>query len=181
MAEIRKAVFTALYEAVFPAVARYIAQRGGALEEAEDVFQDALLAYYEKASGGRLHLERSEKEYIFGVARYLWAKRYRENRQYMSFDAREATDRWRESGSQWMELPEPQLAHHRIIRILQTAGQKCMQLLTAFYYEKLDMEDLAKRYGFSGKRSATVQKFKCLQKVKQLVKEKSLQYEDFME
>ncbi|MEC3881758.1 RNA polymerase sigma factor [Parapedobacter sp. 10938] len=181
MAETRKAVFTALYEASFPAVARYIAQRGGTLEEAEDVFQDTLLVYYEKARGGLLHLERGEKEYIFGVSRYLWAKRYRENMRYTSLDEMVAAYDRRDSEPGWAELPEPQIAHSRMIRVLQTAGQKCMQLLSAFYYEKLDMDDLATRFGFSGKRSATVQKFKCLQKVKQLVKEKSLQYEDFVE
>src|SRR3546814_19041981 len=78
MAETRKAVFTALYEAGFPAVARHIAKRGGALEEAEDVFQGALLVYYEKSRDGLLHLERGGEAYIFGFARYLWAKRYRE-------------------------------------------------------------------------------------------------------
>jgi hypothetical protein len=56
-----------------------------------------------------------------------------------------------------------------------------MQLLSAFYYEKLDMETLAEQFGFSGPRSATVQKFKCLEKVKETVKEKSLRYEDIIE
>jgi len=181
MAETRKAVFVALYEACFPAVARHIAQRGGTLEEAEDVFQDALLVYYEKARGGSLRLARGEKEYIFGVARYLWAKRYHENMRHTSLDDLVAAYERGELEPQCKELPEQQIAHGRIIRILQAGGQKCMRLLTAFYYEKLDMDDLASRFGFSGRRSATVQKFKCLQKVKQLVKEKSLQYEDFVE
>lgn len=180
MAETRKATFVALYEAIFPAVARYIAQRGGMLEEAEDVFQDALLVYYEKARGGVLRLERGEKEYVFGVARYLWAQRYRENIRHTSLDEMVAAYEQRELDPRWTELPEQQIAHGRIIRVLEAAGQKCMQLLSAFYYEKLDMDGLADRFGFSSKRSATVQKFKCLQKVKQVVKEKSLQYEDFV-
>jgi len=54
-----------------------------------------------------------------------------------------------------------------------------MRLLNAFYYEKLNMDEIAIRFGFSGKRSATVQKFKCLGKVRQVVRRKSLQYEDF--
>jgi hypothetical protein len=56
-----------------------------------------------------------------------------------------------------------------------------MELLSAFYYEKEDLQKLAQRFGFSGTRSATVQKFKCLEKVRETVKQKSLQYEDFME
>lgn len=181
MAETRKAVFTALYEASFPAIARHIAQRGGTIVEAEDVFQDALLVYYEKARDGSLRLAQGEKAYIFGVARYLWAKRYRENMRHTSLDNLVAAYERRELDPEWRELPEQRIANDRIIRLLQAAGQKCMQLLTAFYYDKLDMDDLATRFGFSGRRSATVQKFKCLQKVKQLTKEKSLQYGDFVE
>lgn len=179
--EDRKAVFTALYEKCFHAVAQYIARRGGVLEEAEDVFQDALLVYYEKTRQGSLNLQRGEKEYIFGIARYLWAKRYRENMRHTSLDELVAAYEGGKLEPQWAELPEQRVAGQQVIRILQRAGQRCMQLLTAFYYEKLDMDNVASRFGFSGKRSATVQKFKCLQKVKQLVKEKSLQYEDFME
>jgi len=54
-------------------------------------------------------------------------------------------------------------------------------LLRAFYYDKLSMSKIANRFGFSSERSATVQKYKCLEKVRDLVKEKSLSYEDFLE
>jgi hypothetical protein len=43
------------------------------------------------------------------------------------------------------------------------------------------MIDIAGRFGFSGERSATVQKFKCLEKVRDTIKSKSLSYEDFVE
>ena len=36
-----------LYKRVFPTVARYVSQRGGSLEQAQDIFQDALIIYYE--------------------------------------------------------------------------------------------------------------------------------------
>ena len=180
MTETHVTIFAALYEASFPVVARYIALRGGTLAEAEDVFQDTLLIYYEKTRDGSFHVERGEKEYIFGVARYLWAKRYRENERHTPLDEMVAAYERQTPEPQWKEWEEPQIAHHRIVRVLQAAGQKCMRLLTAFYYEKLDMDSLAERFGFSGRRSATAQKFKCLQKVKKLVKEESLQYEDFL-
>ena len=56
-----------------------------------------------------------------------------------------------------------------------------MELLSAFYYDKLNMLEVAQKFSFSGERSATVQKHKCLEKVKSVVKQKALQYEDFFE
>ena len=55
-----------------------------------------------------------------------------------------------------------------------------MELLKSFYYDELPLNDIAETYGFSGVRSATVQKYKCLEKVRETVKEKSLTYEDFL-
>ncbi len=54
-----------------------------------------------------------------------------------------------------------------------------MDMLQAFYYDKLNMREIAERFNLSGERSATVQKHKCLEKVREKVKEKSMTYEDF--
>ena len=171
-----------IYQDVFPSVARYVSKRGGTFEEAKDVFHDALLIYYEKMYGGQLILQQSKEAYVFGVARHLWTKRYAENRRYASLDQLMEGFGDENTGRDWMDdnSADETLSDKRILRLLQTAGRRCMEVLAAFYYEKLDMKELAYRFGFSGTRSATVQKFKCLQKVKQIVKEKSLHYEDFV-
>lgn len=69
----------------------------------------------------------------------------------------------------------------KVLRYLETAGQKCMDMLKAFYYDKLSVKDIATLFGYSGERSATVQKYKCLEKVRDTVKQKALTYEDFLE
>lgn len=175
--------FMELYQRMFPVVARHVAKWGGTMEEAKDIFHDALLVYYEKTLIGVTVMQRNEAGYIFGVARHLWTKRYVQNQRQASLDQLMAGFEASDTGMDWPDDAQEEIAAttgKRIMRILQGAGQKCMELLTAFYYEKLDMQTLANRFGYSGTRSATVQKFKCLQKVKEVVKEKSLQYEDFV-
>ncbi|HBW79380.1 MAG TPA: hypothetical protein DEF78_02660, partial [Sphingobacterium sp.] len=44
----RQLLFMNLYKSTFPIVAKYVSRMGGNLDEAKDVFQDALLVYYEK-------------------------------------------------------------------------------------------------------------------------------------
>ena len=171
-----------LYQDVFPSVAQYVSRRGGTLDEAKDVFHDALVVYYEKKTEGLLVTFRGDQAYLFGVARHLWAKRYAENQRYASLDQLMATFEGRDAyvnGADDDSIDEA-VSNQRILQLLRTAGKKCMEILTGFYYEKADMGVLARRFGFASIRSATVQKFKCLQKVKQVVKEKSLQYEDFL-
>jgi|SRR5690606_22435473 len=172
----------AIYLRVFPAVARHVSRRGGTFEEAKDVFHDALMIYYEKKYDGSLALQQGEGGYIFGIARHLWTKRYAENQRFVPLDQLIAGFDSTGTGPEWASdsFPEENRSDQRIMKVLQAAGKRCMEMLTSFYYEKLGMEELAARFGFSGVRSAAVQKFKCLQKVKDVVKEKSLRYEDFV-
>ncbi|MFD2583741.1 RNA polymerase sigma factor [Pedobacter vanadiisoli] len=174
----REALFMKLYKEAFPLVARHVSKMGGSFEEAKDIFQDALVVYYEKVQVPGLKLKYREKAYLFGIARYLWIKRYQENDKQVALDSlglvfNEEID--------WADTGYEEVSSGKLLRLLEQAGQKCMQLLSAFYYEKLDMETLAGRFGFSGARSATAQKFKCLEKVKNTVKAKSLTYEDIVE
>ena len=67
-----------------------------------------------------------------------------------------------------------------LLRFLQRAGSKCMDLLSDFYFASLSAAELAVSHGFSSAHSASVQKNKCLEKVRSIVKEKQLQHEDFM-
>jgi hypothetical protein len=66
------------------------------------------------------------------------------------------------------------------MHFLETTGKKCMELLRSFYYDNVPLADAAKLFGFSGVRSATVQKYKCLEKIRETIKQRSLTYEDFL-
>lgn len=161
-----------LYKCAFPAVARYVSKMGGSFDDAKDVFQDALVIYYEKTLAGNLNLQQADdKIYLLGIAKNLWLKKFRQdkNNQPLNelFDLQDADD--------------DVLSENKVMEYLQTAGKRCLQLLTAFYYHKLRMGEIAGLFGFTGERSATVQKFKCLEKVRETVKQKALAYEDFLE
>lgn len=160
-----------LYTSAFPAVAQYISRHGGNLDAAKDIFQDALVIYYEKAVAGNLQLTHSEKAYLLGIAKHLWYHAQQKQKSHLSDDVLNYT-----------ELPEEELlipSTGRLLRYLEAAGKKCMDMLQAFYYDKQNMREIAEQFGLSGERSATVQKHKCLEKVRDKVKEKALTYEDF--
>jgi DNA-directed RNA polymerase specialized sigma24 family protein len=172
-AEKRKDLFVQLYQTAFPLVAKYVSQMGGSFDEAKDVFQDALVIYYEKLAASGVSLQYSERSYILGIAKHLWAKKNKQNNRHSSLD----------DSLTGIAVEEHSLASStdKLLDLLHTSGQKCMELLRAFYYDKLPMRKIAGHFGFNSERSATVQKYKCLEKVRDIVKEKSLTYEDFLE
>ncbi|MCS3796970.1 RNA polymerase sigma factor [Niastella sp. OAS944] len=169
----RKLLFMHLYQQAFPLVAKYVHAMGGSFEEAKDVFQDALVIYYEKLTTAGVTLKYSERSYILGIAKHCWAKKNKLNNRYTSLpDSIQSIA---------IEGNAGQSSAEKLLQLLHTSGQKCMELLRAFYYDKLPMHKIAARFRFSSERSATVQKYKCLEKVRDIVKDKSLTYEDFLE
>lgn len=166
----RSAHLEALYKRLFPAVAAYVSKRGGTLDEAKDIFQEAVIIAYEKVRNGDVELH-NEQAYIMGTAKHFWLKQYRQQSQQQPLSAHHDAD----------NATTDTVSSGRLLRFLETAGHKCMELLRAFYYDGLSMTEIAHNHGFSGERSATVQKYKCLEKVRNTVKQKSLQYEDFLD
>lgn len=157
-----------LYEDTYPAVAAFVAKMGGSAEDAKDIFHDALIVFFEKD----IPVDNTQA-YIVGIAKHLWLRKFKINKNHISLDDFERL----------IEVPEEQ--HNpivnRLLRLIESAGKSCLDLLQAFYYEKRSAEEVALRLNYSNAHSATVQKHKCFQKIKNVVKEKSLEYESFIE
>jgi DNA-directed RNA polymerase specialized sigma24 family protein len=169
--EEREKLFISLYKSAFPLVARYVSKMGGSFDEAKDVFQDALVIYYEKVITKLDVVNKNDKAYLTGIAKHLWLKKYRDNMLNCTLEGLDMT----------IESEEEQPSQSKLMHYLEAAGKKCMDLLRSFYYDQTPMADVAALFGFSGVRSATVQKYKCLEKVRETVKERSLTYEDFLD
>ena len=173
-ADVRQQRFIDLYQGAFPAVARFVRRSGGSLEMAQDIFQDTLVIYYEKTMTQATEPPPDrQRAYLLGIARHLWIRKYHRTRSEVPLETADVST-WTNEGQ---ETPSRQ----RLLRFLTVAGKKCMDLLRAFYYDQCPLDEVANTFGYSGVRSATVQKYKCLEKVRNVIKEKSLQYEDFLE
>jgi len=171
MAALTTEQLTAIYRRGFPQVARYVARHGGTFEEAKDIFQDALIILYEKTETP-VNLKGEQMAYLMGTARHLWFRKHKQNNRETSLDILlETTD----------EDTEPTYAESKLLGYLQRAGKKCIDLLKAVYYDRMPMTDIAEKFDYSSPHSATVQKYKCLEKVRDAVKQKALTYEDFLE
>lgn len=166
----REELFISLYQSVFPGVASFIRKRGGNLDEAKDIFQDALLIYYEKTQEGEFNPESGENAYLAGICKHLWYRKHRDQNVELPPDEKMS----------FLAEQEPEVSK-RLLRFVELSGKKCLELLKAFYYDKLNMKELSERFGFSGERSATVQKYKCLEKVRNEIQQRALTKGDFYE
>ena len=163
----REQALTRLYRSAFPLVRRYVGGHGGTAQDAQDVFQDALVILYEQAVGGTLVLTASASTYLVGIARNLWhheqRRRARLPHEALPDDADPLAAFAAEESE---EAAEPAFA---VLDYVARLGEKCRNVLLAFYYFQQPLTQIAEANGYRSVRSATVQKFKCLERLRNSV------------
>lgn len=159
-----------LYRDAFPHIARLLHSLGADLDTARDLFHDAMIIYLEKRRDHNLSAHASPRQYLAGIARILWFKQCRQDR-------RQTDIRLVEDSLTAEEAIDPEKRSILLYKYLKTAGNKCLQLLQAFYYEKLSMPAIAGKFHYGSAHSATVQKYKCLEKLREKIKQTEI-YEE---
>lgn len=162
----RAQALTTLYRQGFPSVRRYIGRRGGTVQDAQDVFQDALVILYEQATGGTLVLTASASTYLLSISRNLW---HQELRRRARLPHEPLPPEWEPAASEEEPVP-PDLAG-AVRDYVAQLNEKCKSLLLGFYYFQQPLAQLAEAHGYRSVRSATVQKFKCLERLRRAVRE----------
>ena len=158
-----------VYEPGFYAVARFISKRGGTLDDARDIFQDAFVILYERHQRG-IDID-SPARYITGIAKHLWYKELESRKKAVYL-----------ADSLDVESEETKSLHDtKLLAFLTHAGKRCFELLEAFYFRQVGLRSITKAFGFGSDHSTSVQKYKCLEKLRSELKSKSLHYEDFIE
>ena len=173
-ASLREKFFEGLYEEVFPVVATFVSHRNGTMQDARDVFHDALIILYEKITSGAFPEDSSTNSYLVGIAKHVWIRKFNRDKCSVSLNESEAA----------ITLPDDfftETNDQKLLSLIESAGRRCLDMLKSLYYDKLSITEVAARFGYRSAHSASVQKFKCLEKMRDTVKEKSIDYADFFE
>jgi len=146
-----------LYD-ILPSVKQWVRNNSGSADDAQDMFQDALVILYKKIHAGEFTLSVPLKTYLLAVVRNCWFAELRRRKKLPLADAADdiADD---------MTNEEPGLA------IASSAfnflGEKCRQLLILFYYQKKSFKEIARALSLSSENVAKNQKYRCIQKAKE--------------
>ncbi|WP_299604308.1 sigma-70 family RNA polymerase sigma factor [uncultured Aquimarina sp.] len=75
-------VLKSFYLKYFPWVKNYILRRGGGAEDAEDIFQEALLILYLKLRSDQILIHSNVGSFFLGICKKLWLNYYRKNKKW---------------------------------------------------------------------------------------------------
>lgn len=151
----------------FPVIKKHILKNSGSKQEAEDVFQDSLVILINRIRNGEFELNSSINTYLFSVAKFQWlAELRKKNKMQEAFiDFNEGAEEV-DIQSHIEEDNRIKTAQHAVEQI----GDKCKQLLELFYFNKKSMIEIAQQLGFKTEKVAKNQKYRCIEKVKEILR-----------
>lgn len=142
-------------------IVSFIKSRGGSKEDAEDIFQEALVVLCHNVWKGNFELTSSLYTYLYSVSYNLWRNKERSEKTESVPDGLVLIDI-----SSIEEVQEKESKLKKVEEILLKLGEPCLKLLKMFYHQQLKMKEIAEELGYKTVNSAKVQKYKCLERAK---------------
>lgn len=164
--ELKAGKYTSAIKALYkhyPTVRGLILKNSGSKQDAEDVYQEALIILFRKVKQPDFTLTSSLSTFLIGICRLHWMSELRKRNKSADFSL-ELSDADAESFSSLMEEESKfKIAEKALLEI----GEKCRDLLRLFYFEKLDFKVIASKIGLSNEKVAKNQKYRCLEKARE--------------
>lgn len=153
--------------AYFPVVKKLILKNSGSRQDAEDIYQEALIILVRKVQAPDFVLSSSLNTYLYSICRFLWNDRLKQKNRIIEVEVEKShlvfsVDEVEFIGREM----ENKLSEKAFLQL----GEKCRQLLLLFYFKKKPLKEIAGELGFSSEKVAKNQKYRCLEKAKENLK-----------
>ncbi|MEL6986785.1 MAG: sigma-70 family RNA polymerase sigma factor [Bacteroidota bacterium] len=165
--------FLKLYRSCFPVIRDYIVKRGGQYSDADDIFQEALLVTYQKVCNEKLTLNCSLQTYLFSIAKNQWRKNKRDHKEKLILDD-DKYDLVEIDPTDIEQILFDDEKSNTIAGLLDQLGGSCRNVLIFYYYEKMNMKEIADTLNLKNAQVAKNKKSICLTRLKDLVLNSSL-------
>lgn len=149
-----------LYSKYYRMMTKLVTSNSGTEEEAKDVYQDALVVFWQKAVSGNLVLTSKISTYVYSICQNLWRKELDRKRR-LSHEEKDSVEH--------MDFDQPERA--RVIsECINQLGETCQKVLMFYYFDGMSMQEIADKLGFANTNTAKTKKYKCKQKLDETVR-----------
>lgn len=140
------------------------------LDVAKDIYQITVVVFYNNVISGKLvTLSSSLKSYLFAIGKNKYQEHLRQQGKvnYHSDDLLFENLKQQDNNE---EFEAQERIYEQMEAALAKMGKPCKPLLEAVYYFKMTMTQVYKQYDYKNEDSAKNAKYKCLQRLKKLMR-----------
>lgn len=166
LAESDKNSIESIYRENYPSIQTFVLNNNGSVDDARDVFQEAMIVLYQKAGIDSFELNCQIKTYLYSICRRLWLKRLQQLGKFSTHV---------ENLEDTIPVEEDMDDHEKrnddfnlMEQAMSKIGEPCKSLLDGYYLQKRNMQELALEFGYTNADNAKTQKYKCLVRLKKI-------------
>lgn len=149
-----------IYKNFYSKINFFIKKNSGDDDDANDIFQEAIIIIFRKLKANELVLDCTFETYLYSVCRFLWLKQLdkRKVEKEKIKDNHEYHDDIYDDGlEKVVDLNERYRLYQKHFTNLGKDCQKVLQL----YFDKVPLNNIAQIMGFKSEKYAKKRKFKC--------------------
>ncbi len=151
-----------LYKKNYRMMVKLVRNNQGTEDEAKDIFQEALIVFWQKIVSDQLTLTSKISTYLYSICKNLWNKELDKKARHTN-EVVDGEDFQNHDSKERIRL---------INECIDSLGDTCKKMLTYYYFDGLNMDKIAEMLGFANADTAKSKKYKCKKKLDQLIKEK---------
>lgn len=154
-----------IYHQSFGQIKQFIVNNNGSEQDAEDIFQEGLLAVWRNIKAGKYENQKNVKlnTYVFQVCKYRWFEHLKSAK--VKYNTRLNPEWDVEEENNLAQLQEEEERASYLRNLFAQLGEKCQQILNLYYYKKLSLAEIAEAMDYTP-QSAKNEKYRCMQRLK---------------
>lgn len=156
-----------IYRQCYPVVRGIILRYGGMEQDAQDMFQEAILLIYQRLKSGKLTLTSRFGSLLNGVAYNLF-RSYQQKKDVSGTVTFPADDKYALENDLEMEFEKIEL-QRLFDQAMEQLGEDCRQVLLLFFQDK-SMEEIAEIMKYGSTDYARRKKYLCKEKLLEIIK-----------
>jgi len=149
-----------IYKNFYSKINFFIKKNNGDDDDANDIFQEAIIIIYRKLKANELVLDCTFETYLYSICRFLWLKQLEKRKieKENIKDNHEFNDEiYDDSLEKVSDLNERYRLYQKHFANLGKDCQKILQL----YFDKVPLKTIAQIMGFKSEKYAKKRKFSC--------------------
>ena len=156
-----------VYKSFYPYVKYFITSNSGSEDDAQDVFQEAVIIIFRKLKNEQLVISCTFKTYLYSVCRLLWLKQLekRKTKNELSIDKENYIDLPDET-----QVVSEQTERYRLYQdYFAKLSEDCKKVLE-LSLQKVSLKEIAVIMGYKSDKYAKKRKYQCKEKLIQKIK-----------
>ncbi|HUR66060.1 MAG TPA: sigma-70 family RNA polymerase sigma factor [Chitinophagaceae bacterium] len=161
-------VIKALYRINFNNLSWYVMSNGGNRQDAEDIFQEVLLAFIDAVQKDKFRGDSTISTFLFSLNRFTWLNELKKRGRSLLREEKFGKEQDKVQADTGHLIDERE-GKATLIRLVEELGESCRKILLLFYYENLSMREILVSTQYENEQVLRNKKYKCLKQLEQMV------------